>query len=246
MGRVLAAMLRPIPDTWLKLAEQATGFICRHFFEGFWHGVGFTLVALLVLLAMLSLARAESIPPEALRHRAELTRCSRYAFGLSAPVATLAAQVHQESRWRETAVSLVGARGLAQFMPATSKWIGDIVPELAGNTPFNPGWALRALAEYDKWLWDRVAARDDCQRMAMTLAGYNGGLGWVQRDKALAKRQGADPLTWFGQVERFNAGRYAAAFRENRGYPRRILGTLEPLYIRAGWGQGVCHAALAQ
>ena len=246
MRRALAAMLRRIPDAWLKQAEQATGFICRHFFEGFWRGVGFTLAALLVLLSMLSLARAESIPANALRHRAELTRCARYAFGLSAPVATLAAQVHQESRWRENAVSPVGARGLAQFMPATSKWIGELVPELADNAPFNPGWALRGLATYDKWLWDRVAARDDCQRMAMTLASYNGGLGWVQRDKALAKRLGADPLVWFGQVERFNAGRAEAAIRENRGYPRRILGTLEPLYIRAGWGQGVCHVAAAQ
>jgi len=218
----------------------------QHWVEGF---AWLALAAVCFALAMLTApgcARAESIPPEAQRHRAELTRCSRYAFGLAAPVATLAAQVHQESRWRANAVSPVGARGLAQFMPATSAWIGDIVPELAGNTPFNPGWALRALAEYDKWLWDRVAARDDCQRMAMALAGYNGGLGWVQRDKVLAKRQGADPLTWFGQVERFNAGRSVAAFRENRGYSRRILGTLEPLYIRAGWGQGVCHAALAQ
>ena len=208
--------------------------------------MGFTIGAMLGLMSIASLARAETIPAEALRHRAELTRCGRYAFGLSAPVATLAAQVHQESRWRENAVSPVGARGLAQFMPSTSKWIAGLVPELADNAPFNPGWALRALAEYDKWVWDRVAGRDACQRMAMVLAGYNGGLGWVQRDKSLAVKNGADPLTWFDHIERFNAGRSAAAFRENRGYPRRILGTLEPLYIRAGWGQGVCHVAAAQ
>jgi soluble lytic murein transglycosylase-like protein len=199
-------------------------------------------LSLLLMPAGARGARAETIPPEAAKHRAELTRCGRYAFGLDAPIATLAGQVHQESRWRAGAVSPVGARGLAQFMPATSAWIADLVPELADNAPFNPGWAIRALATYDKWLWDRVHARDDCQRMAMALAAYNGGLGWVQRDKTLAKARGADPLTWFEQVERFNAGRSTAAFRENRGYPRRILGTLEPLYIRAGWGQGVCHA----
>ncbi len=233
MRRFFAAVLWRIP---------------KHFFSGFWMGVclGFTIGAMLGLMSIASLARAETIPPDALRHRAELTRCGRYAFGLEAPVATLAAQVHQESRWRENAVSPVGARGLAQFMPSTSKWIAGLMPELADNAPFNPGWALRALAEYDKWLWDRVAGRDACQRMAMALAGYNGGLGWVQRDKTLAVKNGADPLTWFDQVERFNAGRNAAAFRENRGYPRRILGTLEPLYIRAGWGQGVCHVAAAQ
>lgn len=246
MRRVLAAMLRRIPDAWLDWAEDAGEAFRKQFWAGFAWGLGFGLGVCLVLVGLASLARAESIPANALRHRAELTRCARYAFGLSAPVATLAGQVHQESRWRENAVSPVGARGLAQFMPATSKWIGELVPELADNAPFNPGWALRALATYDKWLWDRVTARDDCQRMAMALAGYNGDLGWVQRDKTLAKRQGADPLVWFGQVERFNAGRAEVAIRENRGYPRRILGTLEPLYIRGGWGQGVCHVAAAQ
>lgn len=84
-------------------------------------------------------------------------------------------------------------------------------------------------------------APGDCQRMAMALAAYNGGLGWVQRDKGLAKARGADPLIWWDQVERFNAGRSSAAFRENRGYPRRILRSLEPLYLSAGWGRGVCH-----
>lgn len=246
MRRFFAALLRRIPEAWLDRAEDAVECIFKHFYAGFWWGVGFGVGAFIVLVGLASLARAETIPADAARHRAELTRCGRYAFGLEAPVATLAAQVHQESRWRENAVSPVGARGLAQFMPSTSKWIAGLVPELADNAPFNPGWALRALAEYDKWLWDRVAGRDACQRMAMALAGYNGGLGWVQRDKGLAVKSGADPLTWFDHIERFNAGRNAAAFRENRGYPRRILGTLEPLYIRAGWGQGVCHVAAAQ
>ncbi|EFL52019.1 Lytic transglycosylase catalytic [Solidesulfovibrio fructosivorans JJ]] len=246
MRRFLADMLGRIPDAWLARAEAASGFVCKHFFTGFLWGAGFAAGALAVLLFTLVAARAESIPANALRHRAELTRCGRYAFGLAAPVATLAAQVHQESRWRENAVSPVGARGLAQFMPSTSKWIAGLVPGLAANDPFNPGWALRALATYDKWLWDRVTAQDGCQRMAMALSGYNGGLGWVRRDKALAGRNGVDPLIWFDHVERFNAGRAAAAWKENRGYPRRILGTLEPLYIRAGWGQGVCHVTAAQ
>ena len=241
MRRFFADILRHIPDAWLTRADAAADFVLRHFFSGFWWGAGLAAGVLAVLLLTFAAARAESIPANALRHRAELTRCGRYAFGLSAPVATLAAQVHQESRWRENAVSPVGARGLAQFMPSTSQWIAGLVPELAENAPFNPGWALRALATYDKWLWDRVSGWDACQRMAMALSGYNGGLGWVQRDASLAGRNGADPRIWFGHVERFNAGRNAAAWKENRGYPRRILGTLEPLYLSAGWGRGVCH-----
>ena len=74
----------------------------------------------------------------------------------------------------------------------------------------------------------------------MTLSAYNGGLGWVWRDQKLAAAQGADSARWFDQVERYNAGRHAAAFRENRGYPRLILRTFEPRYVAAGWGQGSC------
>jgi len=242
MRRLLADALRRIPETWLDRADEVCTFCCKHFSAGLLWGLGFGLGAFVMLVACASLAKAETIPAAALKHRAELTRCGRYAFGLDAPVATLAGQVHQESRWRADATSPVGARGLAQFMPATSRWIAGVVPELSANAPYNPGWALRALAEYDRWLWDRVHARDECQRMAMALSAYNGGLGWVRRDAALAARRGADPLVWFGEVEHCNAGRSAAAFRENRGYPKRILLTLEPLYMTAGWGRGVCHA----
>lgn len=242
MRRLLADVLRRIRTVCDDRVEAFADFLFQPIITGFLWGLGFGLGAFVMLVACASLARAETIPAAALKHRAELTRCGRYAFGLDAPVATLAGQVHQESRWRADATSPVGARGLAQFMPATSRWIAGVVPELSANAPYNPGWALRALAEYDRWLWDRVDARDECQRMAMALAGYNGGLGWVRRDAALAARRGADPLTWFGEVEHCNAGRSAASFRENRGYPKRILLTLEPLYMTAGWGPGVCHA----
>ena len=83
-------------------------------------------------------------------------------------------------------------------------------------------------------------ARTVCEQAAMVLSSYNGGLGWLIRDRKLASAKGADSLAWFGSVERFNAGRSAAAFAENRGYPRLILNRFEPEYIAAGWGSGVC------
>ena len=76
--------------------------------------------------------------------------------------------------------------------------------------------------------------------VAWVLAGYNGGNGWVNRDRRLASAKGADPLAWFGHVERHNSGRSASNFRENRHYPRAILLRWEPLYAAAGWGRGVC------
>lgn len=217
----------------------------------------------LVLLAAMFLhwfgdvSRAASIPREAQAHRSVLVRAARLEWGLGAPVATFAAQVHQESEWRPDAVSPVGAQGLAQFMPSTARWLPSVAPSLlspsvgledsptaAAQTgqpaPFNPAWALRAMVAYDLWLHQRVRAATPCDRMAMALAAYNGGLGWVQRDARLAATRGRNPIAWWSNVETVNAGRSANAFRENRGYPRRILLTLEPVYEAAGWGGGSC------
>ena len=158
-------------------------------------------------------------------------------------MAVFAAQVHTESWWRNGTVSSAGAQGLAQFLPSTAAWLPRAVPELereAGRpAPFNPGWALRALVSYDKWLWDRLNGADACQRMAFTLSAYNGGIGWVGRDRKEAERQGRDPARWFGQVEKVNAGRSAPSLRENRRYVRLILLERQYWYRKAGWGPGV-------
>jgi len=60
-------------------------------------------------------------PQAALQYRSLLIRTAHADWGLDAPVAVFAAQVHQESAWRPDAVSHVGAQGLAQFMPAASQ-----------------------------------------------------------------------------------------------------------------------------
>ena len=189
---------------------------------------------------------AEAIPRAAHSYRADLTRQARQVWGLDAPVATFAAQIHTESRWQKDAVSPVGARGLTQFMPATEAWINAAYRWRDGDA-MNPTWAIRALVTYDLWLWDRIRAADDCQRMAMVLSSYNGGLGWLQRDQRMAREaSGKGPgsadlhMRWFDGVERFNSGRSPSAIRENRAYPRLILHVREPLYQAAGWGSGSC------
>lgn len=184
---------------------------------------------------------AARLPAEAQRWRSQLTRNARLEWGLDAPIATFGAQVQQESGWRADARSPVGAAGMAQFMPATASWISGVYTQLGPAEPHNPVWALRALVLYDRHLWDRVRGATACERMAKTLAGYNGGPGWVARDEALAQKRGLDSTRWFGHVETVNAGRHAAAWRENRGYPRRILRELEPRYVGAAWGGGSCN-----
>lgn len=200
--------------------------------------------ALLVMLVALAQcgapAHAGGIPRAAELHQRALIRTAHAGWGLDAPIATFAAQVHQESRWRPEVTSPAGAQGLAQFMPATSAWMSEIYPATLGPAePFNPGWALRAMVAYDRWLYRRVSAINECHRWAMTLAAYNGGLGWVYRDRRLADDNGADPLTWFSSIEPFNAGRSEANFSENRHYVRVILLRWEPLYSQ--WGPGVCR-----
>ncbi|WP_156925284.1 transglycosylase SLT domain-containing protein [Nitratidesulfovibrio termitidis] len=200
------------------------------------------LCALLLLCALPAISHAVTIPPDAQRHRATLTREARFRFGMDAPVATFAAQIHQESEWRAGAVSPVGAQGLAQFMPGTARWLPTVMPDTGQPAPFNPAWAIRALVAYDWWILQRVRAATPCDRMAKGLAGYNGGPGWLTRDERKAAAQGLNPDVWWGSVETVNAGRSRAAFRENRGYPRRILLVLEPVYMAAGWGAGSCPA----
>lgn len=185
-----------------------------------------------------SQANAAGPPTAALKYRSDVIRSARVDWGLNAPVADVAAQLHQESGWDPAARSPVGAEGLAQFMPSTADWIAGLMPHLAAREPYNPGWAIRALVSYDRWLWGRVAVPDGCERMAMTLSAYNGGLGWVNRDRRLARTRGLDDARWFGSVETVNAGRSAANWRENRHYPQRILHELAPRYL--SWGGANC------
>lgn len=126
-----------------------------------------------------------------------------------------------------------------QFIPSTAHWLPSIAPETRKPESFNPGWNLRALCTYDKWLWERNNGANDYERMAFTLSAYNGGRGWVDRDEKLARQQGLDVARWFGAVAAVNAERSAATWKRNRSYPRLVLGERQRAYIRAGWGSGI-------
>ena len=197
------------------------------------------LLAAGFVLALVTWARPADIPARAAQYRAVLIREARAVWGLDAPAATFAAQVHQESLWRADAVSRAGAQGLAQFMPQTARWLPSVAPGTGAPLPFNPGWSIRAMVVYDKWLFDRIHAATVCDRWAMTLSAYNGGPGWLRRDQALTAEYGLDPCSW-EHVRLVNSGRSARSFNENRGYPDRILGRWTPVYRAAGWGKGAC------
>ena len=196
--------------------------------------IALELIAFMAIGILSPPAHAQVIPRDAQRHQLTLKREAQHAWGLGAPVATFAAQVHQESRWREAARSPVGAVGLAQFMPSTSNWIGGLYSSLGDRTPTNPVWALRALVTYDKWLEDRITAADPCERMAFALSAYNGGLGWVYKRQKMSQAPGL----CLDHTCKLNPGVTPASQAENQHYPEVILHKFEPLY--SSWGKGSC------
>lgn len=209
----------------------------------FLNAAAWLLVLVLLGVGLFIPCAHAAVPQQANAHKRTLIRTAHSHWGLDAPVSLFAAQIHQESGWRIDARSPAGAEGLAQFMPATSEWFALRNPrDLTTAQPYNPAWAMRALVLYNQHLFKQIQASSPCQQWAFTLSGYNGGLVWVNRDKALASASGADPLAWFDSTELYNAGRSKAAFAENRHYPKAIIYRHQPLYVAAGWGAGVCHA----
>jgi hypothetical protein len=180
------------------------------------------------------------VPRDALKFQRQLTGEARVVWGLDAPVPAFAAQIHQESAWRPDAQSPF-AQGLTQFTPGTAKWIAGVYPkELGDANPFNPGWAIRALVRYDRWLWDRNPAATDCDRFAFALESYNAGLGWVQKETKEAIRRGAPVGVWWGEREKVCL-RAGWACKESRDYPKRILLKHQPVY--RNWGRLItCEA----
>lgn len=185
------------------------------------------------------------VPEHAVTYRLRIEREAARNFGLSsdAVVARLAAQIHQESGWRADAASPY-AYGLTQFTPATARWLPSVCPDVGEPDVWDATWAIRAQSCYMAWLYrraGRIGAQpyDDCSRWAFAFRAYNGGEGWLMRERRLALNAGANPNAW-REVEGFRS-RAGWAHRENTDYPRRILLRLEPAYIAAGWpGDPVC------
>ena len=127
------------------------------------------------------------------------------------------AQLWQESRLRPEAVSPVGARGLAQFMPGT--W-ADVVRALRlppGASPHHD-IAIEAGAYYMAQLmrgWTTERPQD--RRLELAQASYNAGMGHITRAQRVCggARDWADIAPCLPQV----TGRHA---RETIDYVRLI------------------------
>lgn len=202
------------------------------------------LFAILIAATMAAVAQVPTkrlhIPIDAQRHQRDMMKSAWKIFGLNAPTATLAAQIHQESGWNADAVSRVGASGLTQFMPATAQDIAKRFSDCKPADSFNPSWAITCRDRYMSTLLAAIPVEDECARWAYALRAYNGGLGWVRKDMRLAEAQGVDLRNWRA-VARFNSGRSAGNWKENTEYPVRIIDRASLVYSANGWGRAVCY-----
>jgi soluble lytic murein transglycosylase-like protein len=100
-----------------------------------------------------------------------LVRETARRFGINEEIAV--AQIWTESRYNPNARSPAGARGVAQFMPATARRFGL-------NNPSDPVASMNAWGKYMTFLLRRFNGN-----YSFALAGYNAGEGNVDKYKGV-------------------------------------------------------------
>jgi membrane-bound lytic murein transglycosylase F len=107
-----------------------------------------------------------------------------------------ASLIYQESRFKNNLTSWAGAWGLMQLMPATAKRFGV-------DTISSPRDQIRAGTEFIDWL-DKLFSdiKDENERTKFVLAAYNIGPGHIIDARNLARKLGANPDVWVGNVDR--------------------------------------------
>ncbi len=183
------------------------------------------------LLALLSLTAMGHEPGPEMKYRSFLTRQVRFYWDAQQDISTFAAQVRQESGW-DTQARSSHATGLAQFTPPTAQWLSSIHLEINAQTPFSAEstldwkWSLRALVCYDRYLYGKLANTGE-QQWPLTLRAYNGGLGWILKERSC---KGGFETSPYECCRKFRA---LESCRENISYPDLILNKWKQAY--AGW-----------
>lgn len=132
-----------------------------------------------------------------------------------------AAQVRQESGFNPSAVSHAGARGIAQFMPATwAHWA-------QGQDPFDAAAGIKAQHAYMRYLEGRCGGD-----WIAALGAYNAGLGTVRKAQRLAEQMGMPGRRAWVQAQYAIPGRKKAYSNETAGYIQRIE-TVHVPWVRA-------------
>ena len=196
-------------------------------------------LAILLLMLLPVLADA-AVPLQAEPHKRPFLRAVRQVWGLEHP-AWLAAQVGQESGWRDGLTSTAGAKGICQFIGPTAFGIENQYPGLASLARFSPQWCFWAQSLLMADLYAEFGVgRTRCEGIRFAGSAYNGGPGILRREAALcaADWPDCDQRQWSENVAVKNA-RAGWAWRENRTYVSRIT-RAEGDYAAQGWGTAWC------
>jgi len=158
--------------------------------------------------------RLGSVPVE---YEPLVQRAASTCPGITAPL--LAAQLDAESGWNPRAVSPVGARGLAQFMPGTWDAEGLDGDRDGERDPFNPADAIASQASFMCKLLAAVTVdqRLTGGRFDLALASYNAGLGAVQRYRGVPPY--VETQAYVRRIRTLMAGYTAAGAFDGGGGP---------------------------
>ncbi|MFH1018673.1 MAG: transglycosylase SLT domain-containing protein [Pseudomonadota bacterium] len=101
----------------------------------------------------------------------------------------VASMIYAESRFQYDAVSPAGARGLMQIMPAVAKAHGVLAPE-------HPEQNVTTGIGHFLWGRHKIKGRTLDDRLKLSLAAYNSGLGHLRDAQKLTMAMGKSPRLW--------------------------------------------------
>ena len=99
----------------------------------------------------------------------------------------------QESQFRPNAVSRVGAYGLMQIMPVTQAELSEKLGVNEARSPYNN---IRAGTFHFRSLYRIFKSANEDDRIRLSLAAYNAGLGRILDARQIVAYLGNDPNSW--------------------------------------------------
>ncbi|MFI3323884.1 MAG: transglycosylase SLT domain-containing protein [Rikenellaceae bacterium] len=156
----------------------------------------------------------------------------------------LCAMAYHESRFRTDVVSHCGARGIMQVMPRVAQQF-DVTPEQLDNVESNIYVANQVMTLIEKML-KLPSTTSEEDRLKMTIAAYNCGVGRIFDARRLANSFGEDSQSWevisqylvkmndpdYYQHEVVQHGRFKGA-GQTVAYVRNVMGHYEDYCLLA-------------
>jgi membrane-bound lytic murein transglycosylase F len=132
-------------------------------------------------------------PPQTARFSRYLPLIKKYADKYDMDWVLVLSVMRQESEFDYQAVSETGAYGLMQIMPLTQIELAEKLGVQEASTPRNN---IRAGIYHLKWLYSNFSDVPKQDRIRLTLAAYNAGLGRITDAQKVAAYLGNDPHKW--------------------------------------------------